>query len=291
MDKIMDLLDRIWSFSLVRFALFTIVAVVASLIAKFLVKKWLQALPIADGAGKKPNFLWMGKLVCSLVFLLFVPTILNSLNLTALSQPISDLVARFLDYLPRLVAAGVVIWFGILLTNVLCGFLYQILKKAKLDETFSKYFSNLHFNPTKTTVDFLRVVLVLLAVAEGLEVLALELLTTVAGCILSFLPSLIKSALILLAASLASTLLTQKLFQKSPFLQTMARGLIFVLAVFMIFSELKIATAIVNPAFLILLGAGSLAFVLAFGLGGQDFAKTTLNQWMQKANQNNQNKQ
>ena len=51
---------------------------------------------------------------------------------------------------------------------------------------------------------------------------------------------------------------------------------IFTLAGFMILSQLDIASSIVNTAFVVTLSAIAVAFALAFGLGGKDFAKKTL---------------
>ena len=45
----------------------------------------------------------------------------------------------------------------------------------------------------------------------------------------------------------------------------------------MILSQLEFATVIVNWAFIITLSALAVAFAIAFGIGGRDFAKNTLN--------------
>ena len=51
---------------------------------------------------------------------------------------------------------------------------------------------------------------------------------------------------------------------------------IYTLAAFMILSQLELAQNIVTIAFVVTLGAIAVAFALAFGLGGKDFAKKTL---------------
>ena len=64
----------------------------------------------------------------------------------------------------------------------------------------------------------------------------------------------------------------------------------------MILSQLQIAVAIVNTAFVIILAAVAVTFVLAFGLGGRDFAKKTLDrvddkiEKCQSENKDNENK-
>ena len=51
---------------------------------------------------------------------------------------------------------------------------------------------------------------------------------------------------------------------------------VFTLAGFMILSQLEIASTIVNTAFIVTISAIAISFALAFGLGGKDFAKKTL---------------
>ena len=63
-----------------------------------------------------------------------------------------------------------------------------------------------------------------------------------------------------------------------------------VLAGFMILSQLGIASQIVNTAFEIFLAAVAVAFALAFGLGGKDFAKKTLDKVDEKIEKMDDNK-
>ena len=44
----------------------------------------------------------------------------------------------------------------------------------------------------------------------------------------------------------------------------------------MILGQLEIASVIVNTAFIVTISAIAISFALAFGLGGRDFAKKTL---------------
>ena len=56
----------------------------------------------------------------------------------------------------------------------------------------------------------------------------------------------------------------------------MVKALIMVFAFFMALGQLGVAPAIVNAAFIIILGAVSIAFAVAFGLGGKEFAANVL---------------
>ena len=57
---------------------------------------------------------------------------------------------------------------------------------------------------------------------------------------------------------------------------SIAKAVIYTVAAFMILSQLGFASVIVNYAFIISLSALAVAFAVAFGIGGRDFAKKTL---------------
>ena len=57
---------------------------------------------------------------------------------------------------------------------------------------------------------------------------------------------------------------------------------VFTVAGFMILSQMEIASTIVNTAFVVVLSAVAVSFALAFGLGGKDFAKKTLDKMDEK---------
>lgn len=50
----------------------------------------------------------------------------------------------------------------------------------------------------------------------------------------------------------------------------------------MALEQLDFATAIVQQAFVLILGAAAVAFAIAFGIGGRDFAKRQLDKADQK---------
>ena len=99
MEKIMEIIEQIWVIDLVRFIVFLLVAFIAAGIAKLLVTKILKLSKvdklfdkwgINDGpVGTSMNF--VGRLVYLIVFLMFLPSALDALGLTS----VSDLEAYF----------------------------------------------------------------------------------------------------------------------------------------------------------------------------------------------------
>ena len=90
---------------------------------------------------------------------------------------------------------------------------------------------------------------------------------------------IIKALIIALVAFFGAGLLEsamEKALPSSKAARKILKVIIYVVAGFMILSQLDFATTIVNWAFIIILVALAIAFALAFGLGGRDFAKRTL---------------
>jgi uncharacterized protein YacL len=79
----------------------------------------------------------------------------------------------------------------------------------------------------------------------------------------------------LLAAEWIEKVISKK-FSGSKIVASAAKISIIILAVFMTLNQLGIAPSIVNSAFIIILGAVAIAFAIAFGIGGRDFARNVL---------------
>ena len=138
--------------------------------------------------------------------------------------------------------------------------------------------------------EIVSIFLILLFVVEGVNVLNLEVLRFVGEAIIAYLPLAI-SAIIILGAALFAAYWVESLilnrFSGSKLLAWAAKAAIIVLAVFMTLNQLGIATSIVNSAFIIILGAIAVAFAIAFGIGGREFAGNVLQQLENKTNGGN----
>jgi hypothetical protein len=112
--------------------------------------------------------------------------------------------------------------------------------------------------------------------------------------VLAYLPNVIAAVLIfVIAAALAGVVVAavQKTMGDTPtgkLVETVVPGLIMAIAVFMILTQLKIATEIVTITYAALLGMLALAGALAFGLGGRDVAAQMWNQAYSKGQEQRQ---
>lgn len=125
--------------------LFAIILLVIAFAAAEIVKKLISKLfgiikadallakvGIKDDAAKNAkNFI--AKLAYFITFLLFLPGVLDKLGMQSVSAPITSLANNFLSFLPKLVAAGLILAIGIFVANIVKDLLLPILKASKVD--------------------------------------------------------------------------------------------------------------------------------------------------------------
>jgi small-conductance mechanosensitive channel len=110
-----------------------VVKVLSKVKAEKFTKKW----GITDEAtGSSLEFL--GKLVFIIVFLLFLPAVLDKLGMQNVSAPISNMVSKFLNYIPNIIAAVVILVVGIFVAGTIRQLLVPVLKKFKVDKIQEK---------------------------------------------------------------------------------------------------------------------------------------------------------
>lgn len=120
---------------------FVAAGIVKSLLIKLLDKikadELLAKVGIKDDAAKNAKA-FIVKLVYFVTFLLFLPGVLDKLGMHSVSTPISGLANSFLSFLPKLVAAGLILAIGIFVANIVKDLLLPVLKATKIDELQKK---------------------------------------------------------------------------------------------------------------------------------------------------------
>ncbi|MBR6380625.1 MAG: mechanosensitive ion channel [Lachnospiraceae bacterium] len=176
-----------------------IAAICRSLATKLLDKLFSKKLAASadDVKGSYQESIKMaGNLVFAVVFFLFLPAALDKLGMSSVTSPITAVAAKFLGFLPSLVAAGIIIAFGAFLAK-LCGqLLKKILKKTPLDSLQTK--CKITPKPGSEFSDIIAkiayaLILVIFVVA-GIEVLGIPAIsqpaTAMVAQIFAFIPAL-----------------------------------------------------------------------------------------------------
>ena len=381
LDDFMYSIHNIWAIGLVRFIVYLVLAFVAAKLASWLVTKLLKLVKldqkfdkwgINEGTvGTSTKFI--GKLVYLIVFLIFVPDALEAIGITSVSSPINRFVSVFIEYLPNIVAAVILVYVGVLVAQILgqivsvllkktkidtlikrvdseeknpvllsdilvkiltsviilitivsalgilnieaisapaigivnsvfnaipniilavvvvaigalvanlaCSLLYNVMIAVNFDGVVKKVLPQLKVSATKLVVNLVKAIIIIFVAAQGIQALNLSVLSMLVVEITAYLPLVIKAAVILLVAFIGTNVLESVIIKANPkavCLVKIVKVGIFTVAGFMILSQLGIAPAIVETAFVVVLSAVAVSFALAFGLGGKDFAKKTL---------------
>lgn len=304
-DSFMSALDSIIGFipNLISAIILLIVAWLVAVIVKNIIvkglsaigfEKWLEkkGLTNADGKSESEGLIQtFGKLAYFIIFLLFLPSVFDALNMTSVSTPIKNMMGSVLDFLPRVIVAVVILVVGLFIAKVLGTLVKNLLTNLNA----SRYNHYVNFGENKESIDIpsatgwiITTIIGLFFVVEALNTVNLEVLNTIGEAIIGYLPLVVSAAIILLIGFVGGNLLA-KLINKSTgnrFVSEIVKYLVIIVSVFMTLDQLNFAQSIVNVAFLLILGAVAVAFAIAFGIGGKDFAKNTLSKLERKADSN-----
>ncbi|MBE7191548.1 MAG: transporter [Gordonia polyisoprenivorans] len=179
----------------------------------------------------------------------------------------------------------VVLIVGYIIAKVIKSVADKLLDKTKVDHRLQRgiagaWVANLSpgNKPSHLIGAVLFWVVFLFALSSAIGTLQIPALTSFMDRVLAYLPNVIAAlAIFVVAALLAGLLVTavQKTMGDTPtgkLVATVVPGLIMAVAVFMILTQLGIASQIVIITYTALIGMLALAGALAFGLGGREVA-------------------
>lgn len=399
MNYLSDLLSSFFQTlpSVVTAALILLLAWLAASISKQIVVKGLKKIKVEKYTDKigitdettGSSLEFIGKLVFAIIFLLFLPAVLDKLGMRNVSAPITTLVSQFLNYIPNIIAAVIILVIGLFVANIIRQLLTPVLKRFNVDKiqeragiatsestTISSVISYVvyvlilvpviiaalqvlnipaisdpaidmlnkiivflpnifvaiaiiiigsfiakivgkllseilagvgtdaaiqkaiptensklkQFSFSKVVGEIVKYIILLLFVVEAINVLKLEVLQFVGAAIISYLPFAISAIIIMGVAFFLATWVEGLLVKKFPnniLSAIIAKYIILAFAVFMTLNQLGIAPSIVTAAFIIILGALAIAFAIAFGMGGREFATGVLKKFESTLNSNN----
>ena len=269
---ILDMMRSIWSF-LPNLLGAGIILMLGNLVAKLIRQLLAPALKKAnvDKLQEKlgcetPSDVSLSETLAYLVYvLILIPVIIAALQVLKLDV----LVAA------ALFVAGL----GVVLGRLVSQIVTRLIAASGADEKVKEFIgeTSYKFSLSGIVGSILNGVIVILFTVQGVNLLKLEILTKVGTAIIGYLPNILAAVLVMAAAWIGSAA-AQRAFEKNGFTCCAAfiRGLILVIAGFMILSQLGIAVSIVNEAFIIILTGAALAFAIAFGIGGADIVKKYL---------------
>ncbi len=199
--------------------------------------------------------------------------------------------------LPQIIGAILILIIGWLIAKLVKRFFVKLLKLVKLNYLTEKsgVENFLKEGGVKITaldligslVYWIIMLIVIMAALNSLQLTSAEVLF---NQIILYIPNIIVSVVVLLLGLYlakfvsATVAVTLKNMNDSTvhLIEKITYYAISVLTVFIVLSQLNIAQEIVTIAFLLIFGAFCLAFGLAFGLGGKDYAADLLKKLKEK---------
>lgn len=227
----------------------------------------------------------LGNLVYALILIPVVIAALDSLKIEAISKPATEMLNNILVFIPRIAITIAIVFVGKFIATLAGELLEKLLISIGTDTATANL---IKASGTKTDKEFslsgiiagvVKYVIIIFFLVEGLNILQLEVLTNVGNKIISYMPYAISSAIILgiaiLTGNFAENSINKK-FTDSKVTALIVKLIIIVIGAFITLYQLGIAASLVQSAFIIVLGAFAVAFAIAFGVGGREFASNML---------------
>ncbi len=225
-------------------------------------------------------------------FAIFVPALisaLDALRLESVAGPARLMLSEFVDLLPDLFAAALIVAVTWYVARFVAGLVSALLEGAGFDRLGER----LGLAPVLRQLRLSRLVgrllvffAMLFALAQAAHRLAIVQLGDLVGGFIVFGGDVLLGTAVLLVglwlANLLGSAVGRSEHQDAPWLGGLVRVLIIGLVLAMGLRSMGVSEAIVNLAFGLTLGAVAIAIALAFGLGGREAAGRLMEHWLSR---------
>ncbi|MGX7105237.1 mechanosensitive ion channel [Globicatella sanguinis] len=294
-DPVIIMLDKFWDF-IPNLLVSVMIIIIGSYLCKFIKKlsrnlfegidvdRWYRKLIGQQETAEFVTETRLADVLSSIIYvLIYIPIItvaLQILGVSTISDPIVSVLNQIVSVIPNVLAAVVLVIIGNFIAKLVADLIESMLKTSGID----KYSQYLNFKGetsiliSNVSAQIIQAVLMIFFLVEAISVLQLDVLNSIGNSIIAYLPAVVSSVIILAVGIIGGNVLATFLAKVSGsklFGEFIRYGVI-IFAVFMTLDQLKFAQTIVNTSFTMLLGAFAVAFALAFGLGGRDFAAKQL---------------
>ncbi|HIZ95992.1 MAG TPA: mechanosensitive ion channel [Candidatus Ligilactobacillus excrementavium] len=235
-------------------------------------------------------------MICYLLVLIPIAIVaLEALKISTITEPIVTVLNSILGAIPNILVAAILLTVGIVIAKVAGNLITSLLENTGIDKMAANLYPTDKTPSTslsKIIGQVVAVVVGLFFVVEALGALNLKVLDHVGEAIIGYLPNLLFAVVILglgfFGGQFVGKMLTNA--TKNKWLGIIVQVVFGVFAVFMALDQLDFANNIVNTAFLFIVGGLAVAFAVAFGLGGRDFAHHQLEKLDKKLDDENNDK-
>ena len=229
--------------------------------------------PNADANAKISNL--VGNLVFGIIIIVVAIAALQVLGIKAISEPAQQMLQIFLNAIPLIIAAGILLAIGFVIAKFLGNLLEQILEGIGTDKAIHE----IGIVPEGTSASnvitrIVQVAIMIFFAIMATRMLGFEEITNILNEILDLGGSVLFGAAIIAAGFLIAALIGK--FITNSLASKVLRYSAIALFIAMGLRYMGLADSIINLAFGAVVIGGAAAAALAFGLGGRDAAARML---------------
>ena len=227
----------------------------------------------------------LGTLVSVLIIIPVAIAALGILKMEGISGPLSDMLRGFLDYIPELVGASIILALTIFIGRWISSIIQGLLPTFGFDRSINEMMmlddgEGLKVSPSKIAGNLAFIIILVLGLSAAVDVLNIGSLTEAFGSLQDLGGRIITAGITIFVGVFLGGFVARIVgAATSPNIANLLKYAVIVLATFMGLAQLGIGESIVNFAFMAILGAASVASALAFGLGGREWAGRKLEGW------------
>lgn len=290
-----NLLDSITSFvpSLLGAGLILVIGFAIAKVAGIATTSVLEAAQVdnlaarsglTDAAGSKGS---LAKALGTLVFVMIIIPVLvaaiSALGIEEISVPLSNMLNGFLEYIPELVSAAVILALTIFIGRFASNFLSNFLPTLGFDKSINSILSlddgaGLKTSPSKAAGYLVFLITLVIGVSAAVDVLANESLSEAFGAVQQFGGQLLRAAVLIMIGVFLANLVGRFMGSViNPKIASFVKYTAMVLFIFLGLSTLDPEGQIIPVAFSAFVISAAVAGAIAFGLGGRDWASKVLN--------------
>ncbi len=229
------------------------------------------------------------KLLFGFILAIFGIIALEKLNIPALSEPAADMLAKFIDLIPRILIACIIVGLFIFIARFISNLLADVLKGMKVDDMSNRLglSSMLGSNSLADIISKVAFFFIgFIGLTVGISQLGLPQLDGILNRLLNLSGSIAFGLVIIIAGNFIAGIAAKAVGASNEFLGTIVRFALLAVFVTMGFSQMGIGGDIVENAFTLVLAAVAVAIGLSYGLGGREAAgehmKDILNRFRKK---------
>ncbi|MGL5982057.1 MAG: mechanosensitive ion channel [Cetobacterium sp.] len=210
-NPILNLLDPIFSYipNILGGIILLILAIILAKLAQKLSFIFFNKIKVDEKINSNESKVSLAKIfseiISLLVFILILPGVLAALKLDKILIPITDMLTKFLNYIPSLIAAFLVLIVGWFIASKLRDILKEVIQSFNLDDKLSVDGKILFEGKLSTIISNIVYILVLIPVfSASLSYLGLEIIISpvisMLNILFNYVPNLIGVALIIVIA-------------------------------------------------------------------------------------------